>query len=428
MKKIATVSVLAIMAVSAARADIASTSYVDKAAAGAVTTGLGADGNITAAITTATNDMATKTKVAEDIAAAVTDMATQTWVTTTATAAQATADASGKVITATYATKEELNKVAGGELTIQKGAVGTDELADGSVTDAKLGADVKAAYVDTGELETALQPYANNTAGYQTSSDVSTAISTATTSGVIKQALDGKVDDSEIVGMAKTSDIHDNTLTITVNNKDAQTFTANAAADKTINIPVPTTVGELTNDANYQSADQVSTAISTATTSGVIKQALDGKVDDNEINDMATKTYVGEQLGSYSTTAQMNGELAKKQDKATAVTHAENTAVGDTTHAVYIDSTGAAQVVNKVASAAAADTATDYNATSGTIQAKFGAIDVTLNSLSDLDALTGYGKIPAPEECVNGQYECTLVMKYDTGAAGIVPVWEKIAR
>ena len=58
------------------------------------------------------------------------------------------------------------------------------------------------------------------------------------------------------------TNIGDGTLTIQKNGTDVGTFTANQSNDTTINIPVPTTTSELTNDANFQNSNDVSNAIS----------------------------------------------------------------------------------------------------------------------------------------------------------------------
>lgn len=55
------------------------------------------------------------------------------------------------------------------------------------------------------------------------------------------------------------------TLTIKKNGTTVDTFSANATANKSINITVPTNTNELDNGAGYQNASEVSTAINTAT-------------------------------------------------------------------------------------------------------------------------------------------------------------------
>ena len=89
--------------------------------------------------------------------------------------------------------------------------------------------------------------------------------------------------------------------------------------------------------------------------------------------DIASKGYVDEQvsnvtidvdaaLSSSSTNPVqnkvINSALAAKQNADTAVTHTANTAVGDSSHPVYVNASGAAVKIDKVAAASTADRAT----------------------------------------------------------------------
>lgn len=67
---------------------------------------------------------------------------------------------------------------------------------------------------------------------------------------------------SEEVEAAITDAVGDAVLTVQKNGSAVGTFSANAKENSTINIIVPTTTSELTNDANFQNANDVSTAIS----------------------------------------------------------------------------------------------------------------------------------------------------------------------
>ena len=141
MKKLLTVSLLAMMAVGTARADIASTSYADKVAANAQS----------AAISTAAEDAATKANTAETnakkaasdaLAAAKTELEGKiTAETTRATNAETALGARIDDISAGELTIKE-NAVTAFE--IKDGEVKTDEIADAAVTKAKLSEDVQA--------------------------------------------------------------------------------------------------------------------------------------------------------------------------------------------------------------------------------------------------------------------------------------------
>lgn len=58
--------------------------------------------------------------------------------------------------------------------------------------------------------------------------------------------------------------VHDSTLTIQKNGNSVGTFSNNQSTNETINITVPTNTNELTNGAGFQTASEVSTAITAA--------------------------------------------------------------------------------------------------------------------------------------------------------------------
>ena len=70
--------------------------------------------------------------------------------------------------------------------------------------------------------------------------------------------------DSGYITSADLPTVNNATLTIQKNGTNVATFTANSATGATANITVPTAVSDLTNDAGYQTASDVSTAITTA--------------------------------------------------------------------------------------------------------------------------------------------------------------------
>ncbi len=71
---------------------------------------------------------------------------------------------------------------------------------------------------------------------------------------------DGKIS----VTRASLPTVNNATLTIQKNGTTVDTFTANASANKTINITVPTKVSELTNDSNYATTSAVEAKVTTA--------------------------------------------------------------------------------------------------------------------------------------------------------------------
>ena len=67
--------------------------------------------------------------------------------------------------------------------------------------------------------------------------------------------------------------VNNATLTIQKNGSTVDTFTANASANKTINITVPTATSQLTNDSNFITADTL--PVATADTLGGVKSGGD---------------------------------------------------------------------------------------------------------------------------------------------------------
>ena len=70
--------------------------------------------------------------------------------------------------------------------------------------------------------------------------------------------------DSGFITSSSLPTVNDATLTITQNGVAVGTFSANASSASTAAITVPTAVSSLTNDSDYQSGSQVSSAIATA--------------------------------------------------------------------------------------------------------------------------------------------------------------------
>lgn len=185
--------------------------------------------------------------------------------------------------------------------------------------------------------------------------------------------------------------VGDGVLSVQRNGKSVGTFSANAAEDASINIPVPEKVSELENDAGYTKntgtyikpsagipksdlASNVQASLGKADTALQKHQDISGKLDKTGDASNTTVTFsaasarekvkTGEKLsvivgkiakwfgdlkavaftGSYNDLANKPTipDISGKQDKSTAVTHNANTAVGSTTKPVYIAANGAA--------------------------------------------------------------------------------------
>ncbi len=385
MKKIVTVSVLAIMAVSAANADIASTTYVDKTAAGAVTSGLASGGNIDTAIKTATTDMATQTWVG----IAIKDMATDQEVAGIQENLQGQITAQGQSIqqhntqigtfadgsyakekgaltTAVNDLDARVTSVAGGNLELGPGSVTTTQILDGTVAE--------------GDLNTTLAD----------------KINTAATTASGNAAAIGTLNTTTIPGINDAIQDLDNTKLDTAD--------------------LPSNVSAFENDANYQTGEQVTTTINTATESGVIKDALDKKVDVADVSGLSVSKATAAE--NYTAEGGIASEFDKKQDKVTAVKYSGSQAVGSATVPVFVGADGTvAAITSYSGNAATATTATEaanYTA-GGTIAAGFAKVEAL-------------GDVPVPDKCKTDAFDCTLVVKYDQAAGAAVPQWEAIAR
>lgn len=193
-------------------------------------------------------------------------------------------------------------------------------------------------------------------------------------SGYVDEKIDG------LATVAKTGaygdlsgapTVNNATLTIQKNGTSAGTFTANASANRTINITVPTKTSELNNDSGFITSANL--PVATANTLGGVKSggditvATSGAVTVNSANQAdtattatsATKATQDASGNVITSTYATKTELSAKQNASTAVEVATaGTAVGDSTHPVYVNASGVATKIDKVAAAAKADTAT----------------------------------------------------------------------
>lgn len=95
-----------------------------------------------------------------------------------------------------------------------------------------------------------------------TVAELSDASDYATTASLATVATSGSYTDLSDKPTIPT--VNNATLTIQKNGANVQTFTANSATNATANITVPTKVSDLTNDSNYQTDAQVTSAINSA--------------------------------------------------------------------------------------------------------------------------------------------------------------------
>ena len=107
-----------------------------------------------------------------------------------------------------------------------------------------------------------------------TASDIPT-ISSDKISGLATVATTGSYGD--LTGTPTIPTVNNATLTIQKNGSTVDTFTANASANKTINITVPTQTSQLTNNSGFITADDL--PVATANTLGGVKSGGDITVD-----------------------------------------------------------------------------------------------------------------------------------------------------
>lgn len=97
--------------------------------------------------------------------------------------------------------------------------------------------------------------------------------------------------------------VNNATLTIQKNGTDIGTFTANASANKDINITVPTKTSELTNDSGYKTTDNNTTYTLTKSGSTISLTGSDGSK--TSVTDSNT-TYTLSSFGVTATAAELN--------------------------------------------------------------------------------------------------------------------------
>ena len=148
--------------------------------------------------------------------------------------------------------------------------------------------------------------------------EVDTELSETSTNPVENQAITKEL--AQKADKSAIPTVGDGVLSVQRNGKIVGTFSANAAENEAINIPVPEKASELENDAGYGTY--------TKPTTGIPK------------SDLASGVQAS--LGKADTALQKHQDISGKQDKSTAVTHTTSTAVGSTAKPVYIAGDGKA--------------------------------------------------------------------------------------
>ncbi len=218
--------------------------------------------------------------------------------------------------------------------------------------------------------------------------EVDTELSETSTNPVENQAITKEL--AQKADKSAIPTVGDGVLSVQRNGKSVGTFSANAAENEAINIPVPEKASELENDAGYGTytkpttgipksdlASGVQASLGKADTALQKHQDISGKLD--KTGDASTTTVAfsaassrenvktGEKMsvlfgkiakwftdlkavafsGSYKDLSDKPTipDISGKQDKSTAVTHTANTAVGSATKPVYVAADGKATAI-----------------------------------------------------------------------------------
>lgn len=150
----------------------------------------------------------------------------------------------------TYANKAVITNSSGN---ITTGEIATGMIATGAVTSAKI-AD---ATIATGDIADSAVTSAKIADGTIVNADIAStaAIATSKISGLATVATSGSYTD--LTNQPTIPTVNNATLTIQKNGTAVGTFTANASANKAVNITVPTKTSQLTNDSNYATTTAV---------------------------------------------------------------------------------------------------------------------------------------------------------------------------
>lgn len=189
------------------------------------------------------------------------------------TATKATQDASGNVITTTYAKKTEIPTVNNATLTIQKNGTNVQTFTANQSTNATANitvptktseltnnsnfvADASYVHTDNNYTTTEKNKLAGIAAGAEVNVQANWTQTTTTADDYIKNkptlatvATSGSYNDLSNKPTIPT--VNNATLTIQKNGSTVKTFTANASSNVTANITVPTKTSDITNDSDF---------------------------------------------------------------------------------------------------------------------------------------------------------------------------------
>ena len=203
-------------------------------------------------VSTATNAASTAQAAAEAAQDAADDAAAAAKTAqSTASAAQTAANGKVAIAQGTDAANKAVITNSSGNVTT--GTISSGMIADDAVTSAKIGTGA----VANDNLANSAVTSAKIADGTIVNADISAsaAIAASKISGLADVATSGSYDDLTDTPTIPT--VNNATLTIQKNGATVDTFTANASANKTINITVPTTTSQLTNNSGFITSDDL---------------------------------------------------------------------------------------------------------------------------------------------------------------------------
>ncbi len=322
LKEIFSVSFIALSICSVAHADIASTGYVNQQLSGrlsSISASSSGTGNVVTSIS-ASGGTVTATK---GINAEVTSNKT--------TSIAASTSASDTKYPSEKAVRTELDKKA--DIDDVPAAITVDSALNSTSTNP----------VQNKVINTAL-------AAKQNASTAVEVASAGTAVGSASQPV--YVDNTGVVRAANSiPTVNNATLTIQKNGSDVGTFTANASSPATINITVPTTTSQLTNNSGFITADDLpedyvltaatATALGGVKSGGDIEVGTDGTVTVNSANsaDSATKATQDGNGNTISSTYTKIAQGSTNANKAVITNASGNITTGTITSAMITDGT-----------------------------------------------------------------------------------------
>ena len=312
-------------------------------------------------VSTATNAASTAQAAAEAAQEAADDAAAAAKTAqSTASAAQTAANGKVAIAQGTDAANKAVITNSSGNVTT--GTISSGMIADDAVTSAKIGTGA----VANDNLANSAVTSAKIADGTIVNADISAsaAIAASKISGLADVATSGSYDDLTDTPTIPT--VNNATLTIQKNGATVDTFTANASANKTINITVPTTTSQLTNNSGFITSDDLpdeyvlkaatADALGGVKSGGDISVSSTGVVTVNSATKADTATSATTATNATNATNADHADTADTATTATSATKATQDGSGNVITSTYATKT---ELSGKVATAQGTSNAND---------------------------------------------------------------------